>query len=232
MKTTLTTLTTLVFSLLAGTISQAAIITSPTDLNLGDQYRLAFVTSGTLPAIFSDIDVYNDFVQLAADAVPQLASLGATWSAIGSTGGVDARDNTGTNPNVSFGVPIYLLNDTRLVDNNGDLWDGTIDIPFSVTETGTTLAAGTLVNTGTDLDGTSTGVPHNLDDLEPLFGSTGGVGIDWVSLSWVPEEFLVPLPMYAVSTILTAVPEPNSFLLATLAGLLGLSATPRRRRKC
>ncbi len=102
----------------------AAIITLPTSLNLGDEYRLAFVTSGTRDATSSDIADYNTFVTNAANAVPALASLGTTWTAIGSTATVDARDNTNTVPSTvnggSVGVPIFLLNDTKLVDSNND----------------------------------------------------------------------------------------------------------------
>ena len=41
---------------------QAAIVTVPTGLNPGDQYRLVFVTSGTRDATSTNIADYNTFV--------------------------------------------------------------------------------------------------------------------------------------------------------------------------
>ena len=85
----------------------------------GDQYRLIFVTSQSRNAFANSIANYNSWVRGIANGVTELAALGTTWMAIGSTAAVDARDNTGTNPNVSTGVPIYLLDgSTKVVDNN------------------------------------------------------------------------------------------------------------------
>jgi hypothetical protein len=97
-------------------------ITVPTSLNPGDEYRLAFVTSAERNGASSAIASYNAFVTSMANTQPALASLGTTWKAIGSTATVDARDNTGTNPVVDgAGVPIFLLNDTLLANDNFDL---------------------------------------------------------------------------------------------------------------
>ena len=40
-----------------------------------------------------------------------------------------------------MGFPIFLLNDTKLVDSNDDLWDGSIDIPLGITESGSVTAS-------------------------------------------------------------------------------------------
>ena len=49
--------------------AQGAVTTVPTGLNIGDQYRLVFVTSTTRDAASTDISVYNTFVNdLAAAA--------------------------------------------------------------------------------------------------------------------------------------------------------------------
>ncbi len=139
----------------------AAIITQPTSLSLGDTYRLAFVTSTARDATSTNIADYNTFVTLAANAVPALASLGTTWTAIGSTATVAARDNTDTVPSTvpggSLGVPIFLLNDTKLVDSNDDLWDGSIDVLLNRTELDTAIVA--QVWTGT----TSAGLADSAD---------------------------------------------------------------------
>ncbi|MCZ6699364.1 MAG: hypothetical protein O7D94_10580 [Planctomycetota bacterium] len=115
----------------------AAPITTPTGLLPGDQYRLAFVTSTTRDATSTVIGVYNTFVTGVANAVPELLALGTTWTAIGSTSAVDARDNTSTNPITSDpSVPIYLLNDTLLATGNADLWGGSIANPLKINEQG------------------------------------------------------------------------------------------------
>ncbi len=85
--------------------ASAVPITVPTDLSPGDKYRLAFVTSTGRDTTSANIVDYNNFVTAHAAGVPELAALGTTWTAIGSTVAVDARDNTGTNPTVATGLP-------------------------------------------------------------------------------------------------------------------------------
>ena len=132
-------------------------IAIPTGLNPGDTYRLAFVTSSARDATSSDIADYNNFVSADANSQAALAALGTTWTAITSTETVDARDNTNTAPSSvaggSVGVPIFLMNDTRLADSYDDLWDGTIDNPLDVTASGGTLFGGAFVWTRTSASG-------------------------------------------------------------------------------
>ncbi|MFK7911315.1 MAG: PEP-CTERM sorting domain-containing protein [Akkermansiaceae bacterium] len=87
----------------------------------GDTYRLIFVTSTTTTATSTDINTYNTFVQGVANG----AGLGGiTWSAVGSTSSVDARDNTGTNPGGGVGEAIILMDGASIVaDNYADMWD-------------------------------------------------------------------------------------------------------------
>ena len=100
----------------------AGIITVPTGLNPGDQYRLVFVTSQITNAESTDINYYNNFVTADANSVPTLAALNTTWTAIASTPTVDARDNTLTNSNVASdtSVPIYNLENNLVATSN--LW--------------------------------------------------------------------------------------------------------------
>jgi len=127
----------------------------PYDLFPGDEYRLTFVT-GSFDTGPTDIAVYNGYVTLRALEVPELAALNTTWSIIGSTSAVDARDNTGTNPATSIGVPVYLTNGSdRVADNNADLWDGTLQHAIDVLPSGADSGSGKEVITGSHEDGTA-----------------------------------------------------------------------------
>ena len=137
-----------VLLLLVASSTHAVVITIPPALDPGDQYRLVFVTSGTRDAIPTDIEVYNNFVQSAADAVPDLASLAVTWKAMGSSASVAARENTDSIPGVDD-VPIFLLDGSNFADDYGDLWDGSLDIPLNIDETGN-LAGSLRVWTGSN----------------------------------------------------------------------------------
>jgi hypothetical protein len=206
----------------------------PTGLNSGDQYRLAFVTSTTITATSSDIATYSAFVTGVANTVAQLRVLGTTWTAIGSTATVDARDNTDTNP-AAPGVPIYLLNDTTLAVNNTDLWDGDIANPVCVTETGVTLCPNLIdVWTGTSFDGFGL-AGKQLGSATP----NGGFG-EVPSDNWIDATTQISsasLKIYGISAVLTApdinpnpIPSLSNWFLLLLSGtlLLGIRRFGRR----
>jgi hypothetical protein len=205
--------------------ASAVPITVPTGLSPGQQYRLAFITSTTRDATSSNIADYNAFVTNAANAVPELVALGTTWTAIGSTLTVAARDNTATNPGVNgTGVPIYFLNDTILADDYADLWDGSIDNNFDVNEFGTHVAS-TVIWTGTNSNGTST--PSYLGDIAVGYGVS-----NQSDPSWIVNGQLVSgtsRPLYAISGTVTVVPEPNTAALLAL-GLTVWALLARRHR--
>jgi len=183
--------------LLLVTKTSAAVVTTPSDLIPGDQYRLAFLTSTHRNAASVNVGDYNAFVYNAAIAVPELASLGVGWNAIISTHNTDARDNTGTNPFLSSGVPIYLLNDTKLADDNNDLWDGSIDAPLNITELGGERLS--QVWSGTITDGTaSSKLPGS---LQQLVGSSIGTEVTWIAQA--THTGFGPFPFYGISNVLT-----------------------------
>jgi hypothetical protein len=181
----------------------------PTSLNPGDEYRLAFVTSEERNGASSNIASYNSFVTGVANTQSALTSLGTTWKAIGSTATVDARDNTGTNPVVDgVGVPIFLLNDTLLANDNLDLWDGSILVPFAIDE-GDSAIPQSFVWTGTS----SSGVARGSLALGAGVDSDVGIGLTAAtSTSWVSGADLFKFlnrPVYALSDVLVvAVPAP------------------------
>ncbi len=209
-------------------------ITVPS-LAVGSQYRLAFVTSTTRNALSTEIKDYNKFVDGVAEAVPELAELYQDWRAIGSTATVSARDNTSTDPSPAGpnGVPIFLLNDTKLVDDYDDLWDDSIDIDFDRNENGDAVSQ-TLVWTGTRRTGLGFS-NRELGSSITQVGLTSGLfsPFDWVQFSFRDPAMKLEFPLYAISEILTvaaipAIPEPAPLSLLVL-GLIGLAVTRRKR---
>jgi PEP-CTERM motif len=226
--TRITTLLVLLAACASGPLTaSAAVITVPTGLNPGDHYRLAFVTSTTRDATSADIADYNAFVADAANAAPELLALGTTWTAIASTATVDARDNTGTNPNISVGVAIYGLDDLRIADDNADLWDGDIDHPIVSNQYGNSSPG--LSYVGTFDDGVMSANP--LGSPTPTAGRSDLTDSHWVDDSLIP--FLEDHPLYALSGELTVVPEPGTMFLMCFGatGVVIWQLRIRRHRK-
>ncbi len=213
--------------LVAALPASSAPITVPTDLNPGDQYRLAFVTSTRRDATSTNIADYNAFVTGLANSVPELLALGTNWTAIASTETVDARDNTGTNPTVSTGVPVYRLDDTRIANNNTDLWDAAIAAPLTVTEAGLPATGDFLVWTGTDTSGLAD-FPLGIANFGSRIGSRFDADSKWISIT--TGDKTLPFQLYAISAPLAVVPEPSALALAAF-GFVALTVL-RWRRRC
>jgi hypothetical protein len=158
----------------AGGVAEAQIVTRPTALGPGEQYRLVFVTTSTLTpnpgggpfgADFPPLVEWNEAVSNDVAGTSDLNALGVDWYAIVSVDGslatvdvtVDARDNTLTNTNEPghASVPIYNLNDEKIADDNIDLWDGNIDNDIRYRNDGTEYTSD--IYTITDSDGTLVG---------------------------------------------------------------------------
>ena len=209
----------------------------------GDQYRLAFFTSATTTAEFSDIATYNAWVQGLADASTVYdigAADGATWKVIGSTLDVDARDNTSTNPNEDGpGHAIFLLDGSTLVAiDYADLWDGDIQHIIDLTELGDVETHWPF--TGTYTDGTASeghsdsygALGHGILTNQVGQGESG-LASNWIWRTWTGAAITNELQMYALSDALTiqggedVIPEPATLSLLGLGALLAL----RRRRR-
>lgn len=210
-----------------GSFALATPVTLPAGLQAGDQYRLVFVTSTEHDAISANIVDYNSLVSAVAAAVPELNALGTTWRAIGSTESTNARDNTGTNPFVSAGVPLYRLDGTKIADDNSDLWDANgIDANISTNELGAIEAK--EVWSGTNLDGTTDFISP-LGGAISIFGTTNSSPEFWLYAGGASSTDTLHA-FYAMSDVLTAVPEPSAVALFAL-GLMGLAAGFLRRGK-
>lgn len=137
---------------------------TPEGLDNGDTFRLLVVTCATHDALSGDIDHYNHFVQDdVRDASGILAEHAEQFRVLGSTPGIDARDNTYTNPEVyGEGNPIYWANGNWVADHYPDFYDG----EWTTTDPGS-FADGTVIDfepddyifTGTLTDGTAADRP-------------------------------------------------------------------------
>lgn len=194
----------------------AELVVSPVSLSPGDQYRLVFTTSTTRDALSSNIADYNQMVQNAADAVPQLQALGATWRAIASTPTVNAIANTATSP-TDPSVPIFLIIDdtldpeTMIAANNVVLWSTgvlspTLLSPIDNTETG--LPSQQFVQTGTLSNGSGATTLELGSTPSVMIGVTNTQDSQWIQGRVAGSA--IDRPVYGISSVLTAVPEPSS----------------------
>jgi len=190
--------------------SQGAVTIVPTGLSAGDQYRLVFITSTTTPATSTDINTYNTFVNNRAIAVGLDTIAGTeegstTWTAIGSTATVDAIDNTST---TGAGVPIYLLNDTKIADDYADLWDGSIDNILDRDESGAEQY-NKVVWTGTTSAGVKDGslTLGNSGASSVTMGKSNLANGSWIDRG-IPFDGADPYHLYGISGVLTVAAPP------------------------
>jgi len=205
--------------------ASAVPVTVPKALAPGESHRLVFVTSTGRDATSSDIADDDAFVTAVANAIPELASLGTTRAAIASTTAVDARDHTGTNPTTSSGVALYNTFGDQVAADNTSLWSGSLENGVVVNENGIDIPIVTRVWTGTDADGQGSA------DQELGAGAAAmtGFGISPTS-TWIAAnaQFATEVhSLYAMSDVLTVVPEPGSGLLLVL-GLADVAGFRRR----
>ena len=173
----------------------------PAGIDLGEQFRLLFVTTTTENNPDStDIDDYNSLVQTdAAAGHPAIQPYATQFRVLGSTAAVDARDNTGT---TGMGVPIYWLNGDKVAADYADFYDNTWDSYTPRHRSGAQIRRDTTaVWTGSDTDGTKHGA---------VFGVVGAVRIGRIEndeRSPLSDATVTPLspnvsrPFYALSPV-------------------------------
>ena len=213
----------------------------PPGLLPGQQYELAFVTQGTRDATSPNIADYNAFVTAQAQENPNLPQ-GVTWNAIASASGnintgvgfIQASQNAPFTPS----IPVYNTQGQLVADAAHPLYNEALEIinPINYDQFGN--VSNSWVWTGSDSDGT----PDN-----PLGGTSvwgppdiapsaafyyGGFYVDWLGNCGMDTATNLH-PLYALSSPITAVPEPSAFVAllgAGAAGLIGLAW--RRWRRC
>lgn len=211
----------------------SAPITVPPVLNPGDQYRLAFVTSTSRDGTSSNIADYNSFVTTAANSQAALSALGTVWRAIVSTAAVDARDNTQTNPlnGAHASVPVYLLTGSiKIADNNIDLWDGSLDAPFDVSDAGNFVNLPRSIWTGSTISGTEF-IGNTMGTSFPRGGTTAFSDNRWINNGILADS--AQHRFYAISDVLTvpaaSVNSPGVLLILGLGvGFMVVCQSKRR----
>ena len=235
------------------TPAPGGILSVPPELSPGDKYRLVFVTSaethsggtdqaGLTPPGFTTVAQFNGFATSCATAVPALASLGTTWSAVISataptwadpSASVNARTNTATDPtaNAATSVPIYQLAGLRVANGYADLWDGTIQNPINVNELGGGPVAqgGGLfrVWTGANSSGGNGGGDQALIAQNGGWinnGLANATDAGWVSGNMNNDIHNDLQPIYVMSGILTVPVAPNNYTTWSVANANGQAA--------
>ena len=237
----------LIGSLAVPTAASAGIINTPTGLNPGDRFRIAFVTGTKTTTISStDIATYNLFVNTAAGGATYNGSA-VTFYAIGSTATVNAYDNIRS---TTMNDPVYLAGGALVAPSitgaNG-LWSGALVNRIATDIDGTVVSPDgngndRRVYTGTRVNGTASSKPLGyLDPGDPphdpaYFAASIGQATGYTDAAWIATGGYSPATisqsLYGISETLTVapVPEPSTYVMA-LAGLACGGYTMSRRRQ-
>jgi len=224
------TLLTLIVGLIAVNSAQAALTLIPAGLNPGDQFRVAFVSSGGRNSTSSIIGDYDQFVTNLAVAagINIYFDDAVTWQAIVSTQPVGITPAISAISRLPATSPaIYRIDGALVATSGADLWDGSLLNPINRTELNVGVPAGDETNTWVWTGTLSTGAGGGANALGPS-GSGAIYGrANRTTASWVTTDASLPrsdqFRLYAYSSVLTVpggaapVPEPGSILV--LAGL-------------
>jgi hypothetical protein len=202
------------------------VLTTPSGLHPGDQFRFVFVTDGTTTATSTDIGVYDNFVQSQAGGATYDGVV-VNWLVIGSTETVNAINHIG-----ATAAPVYLVDGTEVTPSTtqSGLWSGALNHAINEDITGGTITE--FVWTGTSSDGTALGGAA-LGDVFTLAGATGATNGTWTEGPL--ESPATSLSVYGISQVLTvhqaSVPEPSGlFMMVTALGAVLAIGWSRHRR--
>jgi hypothetical protein len=199
------------------------VLNTPSGLTAGETFRFVFETDGTTTANSSNIADYDSFVNAQAAGATYDGTV-VNWQAIGSTASVDAITHIGVNPIITG---VYLVTGQQVATGDGttsgQLWGQTLEIPINVD-----IASNTLPDSGiwTGTNGNGS-VESQLGFSFATRGFNNATDYLWVNDENAPSS--VQFPMYAISSVLIAVPEPSSVLLGVIAISAGLGLAQSRK---
>jgi len=193
------------------------------------EYQIAFVSSDYSTATSSNIQDYNNFVSteaaLGSSYLSDFVPAGTAWTAIASTLAVNATSNAPT----YSGVPIFNTDGQLVLSDGSTLYDlNTLSNPIDDTQYGSSITS--PVWTGSEQNGTGY--------YYLVMGSTSGFTFQGYSSNTADGRWLdnaasaqsfEGYPLYALSSPISAVPEPSTIALSSSA-LLGLGLAYLRRR--
>jgi hypothetical protein len=204
-------------------------LATPAGLTPGEQFRFVMVTNGTTLANSPDIGFYDTFVNNPGESATY-AGATITWRAIGTTATVFAIDHIGQTD-----TPVYLPDGTLVTTSTttSGLWSGTLH--HAIDEYLNSVPASTGVWTGTGPDG-------HFPTVSPTFvlGNTGIITAVGLSTSsdgnWIesgnPSPNIVPFfPLYGISQVFTAVPEPSTLWVGAIGAVAFLVFGWSRHRR-
>ena len=237
-------------SLLISTAS-AEVIVRPPDLQPGDSYRLMFTTAETRDGTSSDPNVYNAFVQSAADASPELLALGLEWRAYVGTEERSPAENAWLEwdeEDIDAGEPIYLLDGRLIAENNAGFYTGVSDgmlTNSNLDQFGNSIPHSNLVIspnepiveipvwTGSGFSGDSSGSLGRAELPRASIADAGPTAYAFIrgdaGLKVSTHSNSYPAHFYALSSVITIpVPEPSATMQTLIA--LAVLACLRRAR--
>ncbi len=188
----------------AATVATAqSIQIPPAGLPAGSSYRVLCRTTEVTDATSANIDTYNAFAQSDADAVPELAALNTTWTALVSTSTVHARDNSASDPSPAgaTGVPIFLPNGARVANDYDHLWGAATTPLLTPPELNSSGAwGGGHTWTGSNHDGIGWG-PNSMGASNVIVGTSAFVDQKWFHRGSATAT--QQRPIYIMSDVLT-----------------------------
>ena len=194
----------------------------PSGLDVGDRFRLLFLSSTKRDASSTSISVYNGFVQDLAEAGhADVRSYASHFRAVACTSAVDARDNKGT---TGTGVPIRWLGGAKAADDNADFYDGFWDEEATVRdESGSAVTIRANSNDGRTWTGCTNDGTEAFETEGTVSRAMGTSSVRFGMLNWPNSDVLHPLDwssgddpkatshrLYALSPVFVVMPPSRA----------------------
>ena len=232
-------------------------ISTPTGLNVGDQFRFIFVTpSPVTDATSSDITHYNNLVNTYAggfsyNGITLTASAIVSTTTVGAVPGVDAITNVGVD-----NVAVYMAGGSEVATSDANAAGGLFYADTLMNQpvqdlSGTSHTTG-YVWTGSSGNGVEyyTNVGTSEAPVYKYWGAGSSVtypgfdnhvevgdlsstsGYTWLSLGYTTglQDKTQSFQLYGISQVFTVVPEPSSLMISGL-GILMVGLAQRNRKR-